>query len=290
MAYVDLHIHSNKSDDAEFNIREIVEMCAEKKMKKVSITDHNSVKGVAEAIKLGQKSNIEVISGIEIDCVNNDETNFHLLGYMIDYKRKEFLEIEESIFKQEMNSAAEKIYQFKKYTGIPLDEKEIYDKSEGKIITGELIAEVVLTKEYAGKYQILKPYLKGGSRSDRPYVNLYWDFFAQGKPAYVKINFISLGDAISLVKSTGGVPVLAHPGQNLKNDFSQLDNIIGQGIEGIEAFSSYHSREVSEYFYKKALENNLVVTCGSDFHGKTKPDIKIGDCNLTIDESMILNV
>lgn len=121
-------------------------------------------------------------------------------------------------------------------------------------------------------------------------MNLYWDFFSQGKPAYVKINFILLGDAIGLVKSTGGVPVLAHPEQNLKNDFSQVDNIIGQGIAGIEAFSSYHSREASEYFYKKALENKLIVTCGSDFHGKTKPDIKIGDCNLTIDESMILNV
>jgi predicted metal-dependent phosphoesterase TrpH len=290
MAYVDLHIHSNKSDDAEFSIREIFEMCTEEKMKKVSITDHNSVKGVAEAIELSQKSNIEVISGIEIDCLYNDETNLHLLGYMFDYKRKEFLEIEENIFKQEMNSASEKIYKFKKYTGIPLDEKEIYDKSEGKIISGELIAEVVLSKEYDKEYQILKPYLKGGSRSDRPYVNFYWDFFAQGKPAYIKINFISLGDAITLVKSTGGIPVLAHPGQSLKSNFSLVDNIIDQGVTGIEAFSSYHSRETSEYFYKKALAKNLIVTCGSDFHGKTKPDIKIGDCNLTIDESMIFNI
>lgn len=40
MAYVDLHIHSNNSDDGEYSIRKIVEMSTEKKMKKISIREN----------------------------------------------------------------------------------------------------------------------------------------------------------------------------------------------------------------------------------------------------------
>ena len=47
-------------------------------------------------------------------------------------------------------------------------------------------------------------------------------------------------------------------------------------FQGVECFSSYHSKEVNKYFYEKAKEYNLLYTCGSDFHGKTKPSIFLG--------------
>lgn len=53
--------------------------------------------------------------------------------------------------------------------------------------------------------------------------------------------------------------------------------MVEKGLQGVECFSSYHSQETNDYFYHKAKELNLFFTCGSDFHGKTKPAIHLGE-------------
>ena len=40
-------------------------------------------------------------------------------------------------------------------------------------------------------------------------------------------------------------------------------------------FSSYHTPEQALFFSHEAGERQLFITCGSDFHGKTKPSISI---------------
>lgn len=59
--------------------------------------------------------------------------------------------------------------------------------------------------------------------------------------------------------------------------------MLESGLQGVEAFSSYHDAETAKYFLKKGREHNLLVTCGSDFHGKTKPVIEIGETMCMID-------
>ncbi len=287
MTKIDLHIHSINSADAEFSVEDIMEMCEKEDMKIVSISDHNTVRGVDKAIKLGIEKKIKVLSGIEIDCVY-DDINFHLLGYGFDYTDKRFLEIENYIVDKEKSIASEKIYRFKKATDIDIKEEEVFDIAQDGIVTGEIIAEIVLNRDDAILNPILKPYLKGGDKSDMPYVNFYWDFFAKGKQAYVPVQYMRLNDAKNIIHETGGISVLAHPGQNLKDNFQLIDKIIKEGIKGIEVFSSYHSISEIEFFYDKAIEYNLVITCGSDFHGKNKPQIKIGDCDVN-DEVKIIN-
>ena len=61
------------------------------------------------------------------------------------------------------------------------------------------------------------------------------------------------------------------------------------GVEGVEAFSSYHSPETVEYFYQAGKKHQILITCGSDYHGKTKPAIELGECRCTIDEHDIEN-
>lgn len=51
--------------------------------------------------------------------------------------------------------------------------------------------------------------------------------------------------------------------------------------------SSYHSPGQAEYFYKTAQEKNLLVTCGSDYHGKTKPSIEIGQHGCPVSDEEI---
>ena len=68
-----------------------------------------------------------------------------------------------------------------------------------------------------------------------------------------------------------------------------FDEMVSEGLEGVEAFSNYHQPEVCDYFYQKALQYQLLYTVGSDFHGKTKPSIKLGQAGCFVDEQLIID-
>ena len=270
MSRVDLHIHTKFSDDGEFSPEEIIRQCEACGMEWIAVTDHNCVRGVAEALKAAVK--VRVIRGVELDCVYRGQ-NFHLLGYGIDVNREEFAAVEQDILQQERRAAEEKIRLFRQAAGIVVDADEILAGADNGVVTGEQIAEHVLKRGDADRYEILAPYLSGGEKSDMPNVRFYWDFFTKGKPAYVEISYLSLPDAAALIHSAGGAAVLAHPGQNLGGDDELLDQITEEKIDGIEVFSSYHSREQALHYLEAAEQKGLFVTCGSDFHGKNKPNI-----------------
>lgn len=274
MSKIDLHIHSKASSDGEYSAQEIIRECQQKGMEIISITDHNSVRSVGEAMDM--TTDFQVIPGIELDCTYR-EKNFHLLGYGIDYTREEFTEIEQDILDQEKRLAEEKIQLFTKFTNIPVSPDEIFAAAENGIVTGELIAELVLARENAAQYEILRPYLPGGTKSDMPNVRFYWDFFSAGKPAYIPIRYLALPEAVALVHQTGGMAVLAHPGQNLGGDDTLLSAILTEKIDGIEVFSSYHQPSAAAHYLKIAEQNGLLISCGSDFHGKHKPGIGLGE-------------
>lgn len=276
MSRVDLHIHTKFSDDGEFSPEEIIRQCEACGMEWIAVTDHNCVRGVAEALKAAVK--VRVIRGVELDCVYRGQ-NFHLLGYGIDVNREEFAAVEQDILQQERRAAEEKIRLFRQAAGIVVDADEILAGADNGVVTGEQIAEHVLKRGDADRYEILAPYLPGGEKSDMPNVRFYWDFFTKGKPAYVEISYLSLPDAAALIHSAGGAAVLAHPGQNLGGDDELLDQITEEKIDGIEVFSSYHSREQALHYLEAAEQKGLFVTCGSDFHGKNKPNIVQGGHN-----------
>ena len=285
MSKIDLHIHSHFSLDGEFSVNDILSLCEKSDMELVSITDHNSIKSVSEIPK--NNKGICVISGVELDCSYKGK-NLHLLGYGFDPALADFAKIGDNIKKQEKEAAVEKIRLFQNATGIPVDSSAIIAASKDGIVTGESIGEYVLSKENAKEYKMLTPYLPGGGKSDMPNVHFYWDFFAPGKPAEVPINYISLAEGIGLIHKAKGIVVLAHPGQSLSSGYDVLNGIIAEGIDGIEVFSSYHSPEEAAYFLDIAKLNRLLISCGSDFHGKNKPTIHIGDHGAVLsDEELI---
>lgn len=274
MNRADLHVHSRFSNDGEFGVQEIIGRCLHNEIDILSITDHNSTNAIEEAITLCRNYNIDLIPGIEIDCSYNN-IDLHLLGYNIDWLSRDFKELQKSIHDRVMDSFPLMIENLGK-AGIRVDENEVMEKANGKLPCGELIAEVLLNNPVYHSNKKLSPYMKGGERSDMPYINFYHDYFAQGKPAYVKINYMDFHDAVSLVKSNGGIPVVAHPGMNLKGEEGIVIELLEDGAEGLEAFNNYHNDAQIEYFAGLAVERSVLMTCGSDFHGKNKPLIDIG--------------
>jgi predicted metal-dependent phosphoesterase TrpH len=274
MLKADLHIHSKHSPDGELEVREVLNACKSAGLGIISITDHNLVKGIPEARKFGSKYGIKVIPGIEIDC-NYKGIDLHVLGYNINWESRDFAALEDQIAGKVMGSFLVMIDNLSK-AGIEVDADEVLLKAGGQLPCAELIAEVLLSNANYNDNEKLRPYRKGGGRSDMPYINFYLDYFAQGKPAYVKIDYMSYHEAIALIKRNNGVPVVAHPGLNLRGREETILELLDNGAEGLEAFNNYHDYEQITYFAGITQRRSVLMTCGSDFHGKNKPLIRPG--------------
>ena len=286
MTTVDLHLHSNFSNDGEFSPQELVHLCLAAGLTHAAIADHNSVKAVSEACRAAERTGLCMIPAIEMDC-DFDGVILHLLGYGIDHNAPIFTEIEASVHKLEQANS-EQLLRLVRQLGIAFEDAVIAELAFDGVVTGEMIAEAALLYDSEGKNPLLDPYRGGGSRSDNPYVNFYWDYCSQGKPAYTPMDFISLREAVGIIRSNHGVPVLAHPGLQVKENLDLLARIIAEGIAGLEAYSSYHTAVQARFYQNAAQSNKLLVTCGSDFHGKTKQNIKIGSVECGGQEQQIV--
>lgn len=287
MSLLDLHIHSSISSDGEFAPAKIIAMARNCGVTTLSITDHNSVCGVKEAQAAADSVGLRLIPGIEIDCLFQG-LNLHVLGYGINIDDPAFAEIERNANEQEKNAFPIMIRKLRDM-GFHVDEQEVRANSAAETPVAEDIAEVMLANEACRDDARLDPYRPGGEKSDMPFVHFYYDYCAKGKPAHADKAFPSLSEVIAIIKAARGVPVLAHPGPSLKGSAGQLLKILGTGIEGIEVFSSSHSEQQTLAFLVVAKKHDLLITCGSDFHGKNKPKIQLGSIDCGSLEQQILN-
>lgn len=287
MATIDLHLHSNYSSDGEFSPAQLVDFCLAAGLTHAAIADHNAVRAVAEAHKAAEGTQLCIIPAIEMDCTFK-EVVLHLLGYGIDHTAPIFNEIEHALHKQEQDSS-ERLMYLVRQMGIDFDDEVIAELAYDGVVTGEMIAEAALLYDSRAENSLLGPYRDDGRRSDNPYVNFYWDLCSQGKPAYVPMDFISLSEAVEIIRANHGVPILAHPGLQVRDNASLLAKIIAEGIAGLEVYSSYHTREQVRFYHEAVQANELLVTCGSDFHGKTKKSITIGGIDCDGQETQIID-
>jgi len=276
---VDLHMHSFYSDDGEFSPLVLVQKCKAAGVRVMSITDHNSVKATKVAKEEAEKQGIKYISSIEIDCVFQG-LEVHLLGYGIDETAPDFEKLEQQYLASERKASAQRLV-LTRNLGFTVSEGALNALSNNEarsgVWIGEMFAEVLLGDENYLGHDLLRPYRGDGPRGDNPYVNFYWDYYAQGKPCYVKMDLPQMTEAIKTIQKNGGKAVLAHPGNNLKGKFELFDEMVKAGIDGVEVFSSYHDDKTTQYFYEQAQKHSLCITCGSDYHGKTKPSVILGE-------------
>lgn len=273
MVGIDLHIHSAYSSDGEIPVAGIVGRCTEAGIRLFSLTDHNSVRGLAEAATAASQAGLRFVPGIEVDCIF-EGTGLHLLGYGIDYRSRDFHLLEEAVAAKVTEAFGEVVHRLERL-GFPLDLQAVLAAADGKPPTLELAAEVMLA-DPACDTPLLAPYRAGGARGDMPYINFYLDYGAQGKPAFVPVEFMDYRDAVALVRDNGGVPVVAHPGLNLRGRERTVERLLDLGAAGLEAFNNYHDAKQAGYFAALVRRRGALMTCGSDFHGKTKPLIHVG--------------
>jgi predicted metal-dependent phosphoesterase TrpH len=271
---IDLHIHSNKSSDGDFSPFHIVQLAKEKKMKAISISDHDSVAAYPEAVRLGEKAGVEVIPSMELTTIF-EEREFHLLLPFIDWKSKIVSDLVSQVAKRRREEAKERVEKLRGL-GFDITWKEVQKESGAFPPLGVSIAQILLRKADKKADGRLKKYLEGENRLFAPY-HFYKDYFMEGKPASVPRRNLNILDVLGDIAKTGAVPVLAHPGayfQRVRKE--DLEVLKKRGVQGVEVYTSYHTPEQVELYKKIARDLDLVPTAGSDFHGTIKPNVPFG--------------
>lgn len=266
MPRADLHLHSNKSDGV-FSPSEVVYEASKRNLAAVALTDHDTVGGVAEALKAGKKYGVKVVPGIEINTsVDNGE--LHILGYYIDYSNEDFIRKLQR-FKEARRNRALAIIKKLNTLGLNITKEQV---------RREAGASDVLGRPHIARTLINNGYVLNVKEAFQKYIG-------RGRPAYVKRHKLLPGEAISLIKGYGGVPVLAHPG-TLSNGY-YVELCINEGIQGIEAFHSKHNANEAVAFVNTALKYNLIITGGSDCHGEYKHNGNLLMGRTTVDAGVI---
>lgn len=252
MKNTDLHTHSYYSDGL-ISPKELVRLAKKRKIKNLALTDHNTVKGVSEAIKEGKKIGVKVIPAVEIRC-NTGE----MLGYFIDIKNKKLNKELEKIGRRVENQVADWCAKLEK-AGYKISFKEIwkkFPKARGNI--NEFYPLFILHfKGYGSTLELSKKLKKEAKKKNI------------GKK---KIREITTIEAIRLIKKAGGVSVLAHPWieeKALKE--KNFKKYVNAGLKGVEINNGdrppFKRKGVDKKIRKLAKKYKLILTSGSDFHG-----------------------
>ncbi|NLH45981.1 MAG: PHP domain-containing protein [Acholeplasmataceae bacterium] len=266
---VDLHIHTVASGDGEFSPQAIISFAKEKELETIAITDHDSVESVEEAIYLGEKYGIEVIPACEFSSRYQD-TWLHILGYFLDYKSPEISDWCAAIAKNRLDNVDAQIDKLQE-AGLYIDKEAFLQDNPQPmpICYGKALFEDTRNKNN----KLLEPYRD----MDNRLVQFALDWLVSGQPYNVPQELPAVEDVINLIINNGGIPVLAHPAVTLgtRSD-DAIDKFLSLGIQGIEASTSWHKQEEQDYYLQFCKERDVLATCGSDFHGRSKPHIAIG--------------
>lgn len=265
--FVDLHIHTSFSDGSD-TVQEVLQQALENSVSVISITDHNTVRAYQEnAVSKAEHKGLKIISGVELDVIHKS-CQYHLLGYGIDTENRGLLEVCEhnSRVQEESNLALLR----KISEDIPEVSEADYEKYE-------------ITKGRGG-WKLLNYLLDSGVTAS---LHEGLKFYGQHNIDSSKIPFVSMAEAVKAIKGAGGIPVLAHPGENIPynhyagthDDFYRtLEDILLTGIEGIECIHPLHDFYLEKDLISLCKSKGLFATGGSDYHGRffSKAKQKIG--------------
>ncbi|MGN0144471.1 MAG: PHP domain-containing protein [Clostridium sp.] len=256
MINADFHVHTSASDGI-LSPAETVKHAKENDVKFLSITDHDTLSGLDEAIRQGLKENISIIPGIELSTQHNDES-VHILGY---FKGSSF---------KNQNLIAE-LNKIKDHRIIRA--KKIIDKLKNEFNISINFDDVVKSSnDTLARPHIARAIINAGYNYSMDYI--FNNLIGKGCKAYVPTLKLSTQEGINLLKKYNAVVFLAHP-KLIKN--SSITEFSNMGLDGIEVFYYQNTPEETKYYFNFAQKNNLLSSCGSDFHGDLIKDTRHGD-------------
>lgn len=256
----ELHAHTDASDGLD-TARELLDKAREAGIEYLAITDHDTVEGylaaerhlISDAAGLRGAEDapantmarpLQLIPGIEISS-QYEGRDVHMLGYYFDPTHEPLLDkLEQARLRRTERSAhmAEAL------------------RHDGYPVSVELLDERGMT---INRTNIARLLIQGGvvDSIDQAFATLLGD----DAKYYVDREDISSIEAIELIISAGGLPVIAHPHLYRVDDL--IEPLAEHGLRGVEAYHIEHSAFDAARLAHEAQRSGLLVTGGSDWHG-----------------------
>lgn len=238
---VDFHSHTLASDGS-LTADELCDAMHKRGVSVFSITDHDTL---AAYDGLTVPAPMKIVVGIEINTTF-DGNEAHVLGYRLSERASldEMLERNREARRERIGQMVEQL----QTAGYGITMEQVLAESKG----GEVL----------GRPHVGKALIRNGHVTDIE--SAFRSLLTRGKPGYVPSTHITPHEAIDAILQAGGVPVLAHPGR--LHDYGLIDELVEQGLQGLEVFYPTHQPAQVQHFRDLAKRLGLVMSGGSDFH------------------------
>ena len=257
---IDLHTHTTYSDGT-FTPAELVAAARDREVTTLGVTDHDSTEGLPEAIAAADGTGLEIVPGAEFSTVRDGE-GIHILAYWPSLEDGEF-QAELRRLRENRFTRGERMVARLRELGYPITFERVREIAEGGNIVRPHVAQALVE---AGVVPTIEDAFTP-------------DLIGQGGRAYVEKHALDPVDALALIKRSGGVAVVAHPGlwrEGLGVSDEVIEELAVAGLDGIEAAHSDHTPEMEVRYRAMARALGLVATGSSDCHGTRYDPVRVG--------------
>jgi hypothetical protein len=257
---VDLHTHSTASDGSD-TPEDLMARAAALGLTAIALTDHDTLEGIARAETAAAAAGIELVPGVEIS-LEWPTRGMHLVVLFLEpgdgplQSRLGALQASRRVRNRRIVGRLCEL-------GLPLTIEEVETQAAGGSVGRPHVAAAMVERGYV------------------PDPAVAFDLYlAAGRPAYVDRLRLEPEEAIGLARRSGAVPVLAHPHtlgiDDRREMTATLERLVAAGLVGLECHYGTYEREGRSGMVALARRFGLVPAGGSDFHGRFKPDIRLG--------------
>ncbi|MFF8715720.1 PHP domain-containing protein [Streptomyces sp. NPDC015184] len=250
---IDLHTHSTASDGTD-TPAELVRNAAAAGLDVVALTDHDTVRGHAEAVA-ALPEGLTLVTGAEFSC-RLDGVGLHMLAYLFDPDEPELARERELVRDDRVPRARTMVGKLQEL-GVPVEWERVAgiagDGSVGRPHIATALVELGVVETVSDAFTP--------------------QWLADGGRAYAEKHELDPFDAIRLVKAAGGVTVFAHPAAVKRGRVlpeSSIARLAAAGLDGIEVDHTDHDGPTRARLRDLARELGLLTTGSSDYHGSRK--------------------
>jgi hypothetical protein len=244
---IDLHLHTTASD-GRLTPDALVARAVDAGLTIISVTDHDTTAGLPEAAAAAARCGVRLVPGIEITAVERGR-DIHVLGYFIDPQSApliDFLRAQRADRLRRLTSMVDRLQEL----GYQMD-------------AAALIAEAARgTGRTLGRPQVADALVAAGHAANRR--EAFETLLGEGRPAFVPRRGASVGEVSAIVRTSGGVASLAHPGITDVDD--AIPAFVAAGLPALEVWHSDHGEAACARYLELAGRLGVGATGGSDYH------------------------
>ncbi|MBL9134523.1 MAG: PHP domain-containing protein [Verrucomicrobiales bacterium] len=256
--FADLHLHTRYSDGT-YTSGDLVAAASGHGLALISLTDHDTLEGCAEVEAEAAKAGIRFISGTEVTAELFGR-ELHILGYLVDSASEPLARELERAQGIRQNRVRQMVARLQSQ-GIPLEAEAVFEMAKCNAPGRPHVARALVQAGHCGSLD-----------------EAFERFLKKDRPGWVPKEKMPAAKAIELIHGAHGLAVLAHPGLN--HDDSLIAKLKDFGLDGLECFHPKHGGGATAKYQAIARDLGLLVTGGSDCHGRSKNRPTMGSVKL----------